>query len=74
MSKKMDKLRRLVQKLGTRYGMDDVDVVRLRQELEALEAMGKPQIVERRKAQVCRYNFDSVARQHFHAAKPPIPH
>ena len=74
MSKKMDKLRHLVQKLGARYGVDDVDVVRLRQELEALEALGKPQIVERRKTQVCRYNFDSVARQHFRASEPPARH
>ena len=65
MGKKIDRLRRVVQKLGDRYGADDVDVMRLQQELLALEAAGERQCVERRKVQLCRYTFGSVARQHY---------
>ena len=65
MGRKIDRLRRVVQKLGARYGDDDMDVQRLRQELVALETAGERQCVERRKVQLCRYTFGSVARQHY---------
>jgi len=38
MSKKLEKLRQLVNKLTYRYGPQDVEIVRLQAELEALEA------------------------------------
>lgn len=69
MSKKLDKLRRLVQKMGDRYGKDDLDVQRLKQELDALEIIGEEKIEERRKVQTCRYTFGSIAKQHFRDSK-----
>jgi hypothetical protein len=65
MSKKLDKLRRLVQKLGDRYGKEDGDVLHLQQELDALETLGEAQVEERRKQQTCRYTFGSIAKRHF---------
>ena len=38
MGKKTEKLRRIVDKLGQRYGADDSDVQRLQSELDGLEA------------------------------------
>ena len=69
MGKKLDKLRRLVQKMGDRYGKVDLDVLRLKQELDALEALGEEKVEERRKVQTCRYTFGSIAKQHFHDSK-----
>lgn len=65
MARKIDKLRSVVQELGDRYGAADADVMRLQQALGALEGSAVVQQVERRKAQVCRYSFGSLARQHF---------
>ena len=39
MSKKVDKLRRLVAKLSARYGDGDADVLRLQSDLDALEVL-----------------------------------
>lgn len=41
MSKKLEKLDRLVNKLRTRYGASDPDVIRLNEELGALKAFEK---------------------------------
>lgn len=38
MGKKSEKLRRVVNKLGQRYGVEDTDVQRLQSELDVLEA------------------------------------
>ena len=38
MGKKTEKLRRVVNKLGQRYGVEDADVQRLQSELDVLEA------------------------------------
>jgi hypothetical protein len=65
MGKKIDKLRCVVREMGDRYGVDDADVMRLQQDLGALERSIVDKPVERRKVQVCRYSFGSVARQHF---------
>lgn len=73
MGRKIDKLRRVVQNLADRYGKDDADVMRLKQELDALEAAGEGQRVERRKVQLCRYTFGSVARQHYYDSTRNTP-
>ena len=72
MEKKLEKLRRLVQKLGARYGKDDADVIRLQEELNALQAMkpATPQQPERRKATPLKRNFQSPTRQYFDASVP----
>lgn len=69
MGKKLDNLRRIVEKLETRYGKDDVDVQRMRGELNTLEAIKEAKVVERRAATPHKYNFQSLAKQHFHASK-----
>ena len=76
MSKKLNRLRRVVGKLSLRYGAEDMDVLRLRQDLNALEALGEVQAEERRKEATCRYTFGSLAKQHFRASRAadPSPH
>ena len=69
MGKKLDNLRRVVQKLESRYGKDDVDVQRMRADLNVLEAIKEAKIVERRAATPHKHNFQSLAKQHFHASK-----
>jgi hypothetical protein len=77
MAKKTDKLRRVVQEMSDRYGADDADVRRLQLELDALERCDVAVQVERRKVQVCRYTFGSLARQHYCNPRPdpalPLP-
>jgi hypothetical protein len=70
MEKKLEKLRRLVQDLGSRYGNDDPDVLRLQTELSALEAIKPAPKEERRKANPGKRNFQSVSRQFFDATRP----
>lgn len=70
MGKKIDKLRCVVREMGDRYGADDADVMRLQQDLGVLERSTVAAPVERRKVQVCRYNFGSVARQRFRDPTP----
>jgi hypothetical protein len=67
MGKKIDNLRCVVQEMGDRYGADDVDVRQLKQELRALEVHAEARPEERRKTQICRYTFGSVARQKFNS-------
>ena len=69
MGKKVDNLRRVVQDLETRYGKEDLDVQRLQSELTALEQVKERRIVERRAATPHKHNFQSLAKQHFHASK-----
>jgi len=73
MGKKIDQLRRVVTKLGVRYGEDDADVQCLRRELEVLEAVAEAPREERRRAQQCRYTFGSLARQHYEASRLQNP-
>jgi hypothetical protein len=73
MAKKTDQLRQLVHEMGDRYGADDVDVQRLQQELQALERTDVVKPVERRKLQVCRYSFGSLARQHYNDPQASLP-
>jgi hypothetical protein len=73
MGKKIDRLRRVVKKLGERYGAQDEDVLRLQRELDALEAVAEAPREERRRVQLCRYTFGSRARQHYEASKQQGP-
>ena len=69
MGKKVDNLRRVVQDLETRYGKEDLDVQRLQSELNALEQVKERRIGERRAAPPHKHNFQSLAKQHFHASR-----
>lgn len=74
MEKKLDKFRRLIKKLAIRYGTDDVDVLILQAELNALEAKGEPKLTERRAPHPHPYKFQSVAKQHFYASRDNVAH
>jgi hypothetical protein len=69
MGKQIDNLRRVVQDLELRYGKGDVDVQQLQSELDASEQV-KERFAERRPATPHKYNFGSLAKQHFYASKP----
>ena len=74
MGKKHDQFRRLVQDMGDRYGMEDVDVLCLKQELNEREIVGEPKLEERRKVQTCRYTFGSIAKKNFDESRQAAPH
>jgi hypothetical protein len=66
MRKKIGKLHRLANRLASRYGEDDPDVLRLRAELNAFNE--KPTVdVDRRAYCKERLDFRSVTRQLYHA-------
>ena len=65
MRKKTEKLRRLINKLALRYGDDDVDVLRLRAELDALAAT-RDNHLERRASPEPRNDFRSATRRLYH--------
>jgi hypothetical protein len=69
MSKKLDKLRNVVGKLAARYGEHDDDVRRLQVELDALEACVVPPQFERRAPTPDKFNFQSLAKQHYNASR-----
>lgn len=69
MSKKIDNLRRVVQDLENRYGKEDADVQRLQSELNSLEQVKERRFVDRRAATPHKHNFQSLAKQRFHASK-----
>ena len=71
MIRKIDSLHYLVQELSDRYGADDADVRQLQAEWGARQEREVPVQPERRKAQVCRYTFGSVARQHYRGQSTP---
>jgi hypothetical protein len=66
MRKKTEKLHRLVKKLASRYGDDDVDVMRLKAELDALTEK-KDNHFERRASPEPRNDFRSATRRLYHA-------
>lgn len=70
MEKKLEKLHRLVQELGARYGSDDVDVLRLKEELNTLQALKQTPRIERRKATPLKRDFQSPTRQYFDSSVP----
>ena len=67
MGKKVDKLQRLVDKMATRYGQQDEDVLQLKAALESLQAMPK-QLPERRRFGPAGANFLTPAKQMFYAS------
>jgi hypothetical protein len=67
MGKKTDKLHRLVKKLVSRYGVDDVDVMRLRAELDVLVAK-EATTLERRESPQSNIDFRSATRRLYHAS------
>lgn len=69
MGKQIDNLRRVVQDLELRYGKGDIDVQQLQCELDGTEEV-EERLTERRPATPHKYNFGSLAKQHFHASKP----
>ncbi len=73
MGKKTEKLQRVVQKLANRYGIDDVDVVRLASELAVLESLeaGRP---ERRARKRQDFKFQTPAKQLFFSAGERAKH
>ena len=64
--KKVEKLHRLVNKLASRYGDDDPDVVRLKADLDSL---GERQIdpVDHRTSYKAKSDFQSETRRLYHA-------
>lgn len=67
MSKKSDKLQRIVKKLSRRYGAEDADVQRLQLTLDALEA-DKKLLTERRSLKFASPVFMTRAKQLYYAA------
>ena len=62
MGKKVDKLQRLVDKMATRYGPQDEDVLQLRAALESLQRLPKAP-TERRQFGQGAVNFLTPAKQ-----------
>lgn len=73
MGKKIEKLRRVVNKLSNRYGADDIDVQRLQSELEVLLALEQRR-PERRSYKVADFKFQTPAKQLFLNSGGPTQH
>jgi hypothetical protein len=73
MSKKMEKLKRIVSKLSARYGAEDPDVQRIEAELVLLSELesNHPELSANKAA---KYSFQSSARQLFIAEGKNAPH
>jgi hypothetical protein len=73
MSKKMEKLKRVVSKLSARYGADDPDVQRIQVELALLSELETkhPELSSKKAA---KYAFQSSARQLYIASGKTAPH
>ncbi len=73
MSKKMEKLKRIVSKLSARYGADDPDVHRIQSEMMLLSEMETkhPELSAKKAA---KYSFQSSARQLYMATGKTAPH
>ena len=73
MGKKTEKLKRVVQKLSKRYGVDDENVQRLQAELIFLESLevSRP---ERRTYGAQHFSFQTPAKQLYFAAAEHLRH
>lgn len=73
MGKKTEKLRRVVQKLSERYGVDDESVQRLQSELTVLESLevARP---ERRSYKPQEFKFQTPAKQLYFASSEEVRH
>jgi hypothetical protein len=73
MSKKLEKLKRVVSKLSARYGPQDPDVQRIQAELVLLSELetNHPELAAKKAA---KYAFQSSARQLYIASTKAAPH
>jgi hypothetical protein len=69
MSKKLDKLQRVIGKLKNHYGAEDEDVHRLQLELDALVALSRCPSSSRGLVSADKYNFQSLAKQQYYASR-----
>lgn len=67
MGKKTEKLRRLVNKLASRYGEQDVDVMRLKADLATFQDLKVPRIDRRAVNKKEKFDFRSSARRAYDA-------
>jgi phage shock protein A len=68
----LETLRRLVRKLGARYGQDDEDVVRLKAEMDELET--KIESFGPERSNHYPRTFQTSAQEHFHASSQQAVH
>ena len=68
MGKKTERIRHLVNKLAARYGEDDVDVVRLKVNLDELQEVQISRIEQRDLAKK-KFDFRTDARRVYQALK-----
>jgi hypothetical protein len=69
-TKKINKLRQVVREMADQYGVEDAHVQRLQSDLLALEGTAPVTREERRKVQIARYTFGSLARQNYRDQHP----
>ncbi len=68
MQTKLERLRRIIRELDSRYGMQDEDVQRLERELRALETVAAAPMVERRVRPSRKFAFETAAKQLYRAS------